>query len=223
MSTVLEVKGLTFKYKGKHSAPVLENLDYCFSPGKLYAVLGKSGSGKSTFMSLLGGMEKPTEGEILYQGEDIWKKQMNDYRNRHVGMVFQAYNLLEYMNGSQNILAAMEITKNKIEDPGALCRELLDKVGIDEETAKRNVKKISGGEQQRIAIARALGKGADIILADEPTGNLDEDTAEEIMDLFLKIAHEDGKCVILVTHSKCLAERADVVLHINAKNEHKTF
>ncbi|MDD2981006.1 MAG: ATP-binding cassette domain-containing protein, partial [Hespellia sp.] len=117
-------------------------------------------------------------------------------------------------------LTAMEITKNVVEEPEKRCKELLDRVGIDSETAKRNVRKISGGEQQRIAIARALGKGADIILADEPTGNLDEETAAEIMELFLRIAHEDDKCVILVTHSKQLASRADVVVHIK-KNSAK--
>ena len=120
------------------------------------------------------------EGEILFQGENIWTQGARLYRNRHVGMVFQNYNLLEYMSGIQNIMTAIAITENVIEDPDALCMKLLQEVGIDRETAERNVKKISGGEQQRIAIARALAKGAGLILADEPTGNLDEDTADEI-------------------------------------------
>lgn len=221
MSILLEIKDLTFQYKGKNSVPVLNELNYKFCAGQLYAVLGRSGSGKSTLMSLLGGMEKPTKGKIFYKGKNIWENKVSEYRNRHIGMVFQSYNLLEYMNGRQNILTAMEITKNKIENPKEQCEKLLNKVGIDFETANRNVKKISGGEQQRIAIARALGKGADIILADEPTGNLDEDTAEDIMNLFRKISHEDNICIILVTHSKRLAEKADAVIYINSSKQHR--
>ena len=169
---ILEIKDLTFSYKKGRT--ILDHINYTFEKGKLYAVLGGSGSGKSTFLSLLGGIEKSI----------------------------------------QNIMTAIAITENVIEDPDALCMKLLQEVGIDRETAERNVKKISGGEQQRIAIARALAKGAGLILADEPTGNLDEDTADEIMKLFLNIAHTNGQCVILVTHSRRLAAMADVCLSI---------
>lgn len=209
---ILEIKDLTFSYKKGRT--ILDHINYTFEKGKLYAVLGGSGSGKSTFLSLLGGIEKMQEGEILFQGENIWTQGARLYRNRHVGMVFQNYNLLEYMSGIQNIMTAIAITENVIEDPDALCMKLLQEVGIDRETAERNVKKISGGEQQRIAIARALAKVAGLILADEPTGNLDEDTADEIMKLFLNIAHTNGQCVILVTHSRRLAAMADVCLSI---------
>lgn len=216
--SVLEMKDLTFSYK--NGKIILDHLNFSFEKGKCYAILGQSGSGKTTLLSLLGGMEKIPDGQILYKGEDIWKGGARKYRNQHVGMIFQDYNLLEYMNGVQNITAAMEITDNTIENPEEYCLELLEKVGIDKSTSERNVKKISGGEQQRIAVARALAKGADIILADEPTGNLDEDTAAEIMKLFLKIAHEEQKCVIMVTHSKSLAQICDIKLHlVNAQIE----
>ena len=209
---ILEIKNMTFFYKKGRT--VLEHINYTFEKGKIYAVLGSSGSGKSTFLSLLGGIEKMKEGEILFRGENIWTQGARSYRNRHVGMVFQNYNLLEYMSGIENVMTAIEITDNVTEDPKALCTALLREVGIDLETAERNVKKISGGEQQRIAIARALAKGADLVLADEPTGNLDEDTAEEIMKLFLHVAHASGKCVILATHSRRLAAMCDVCLSI---------
>lgn len=219
MENILEIRDLTFSYRHSNTkTPVLDRVNFSFEMGKVYAVLGQSGSGKSTLLALLGGMEKPVKGKILYKGQDIWQIGVRKYRNRHIGMIFQEYNLLEYMDALQNVVTAMEITENRSGKYEETAESLLQQMGISDETCVRNVRRLSGGEQQRVAIARALAKGADIILADEPTGNLDDETADEIMEIFRKVAYKDGRCVILVTHSKRIAGGADVILKVENQN-----
>lgn len=172
--------------------------------GKIYAILGPSGCGKTTLLSLLGGLDSPSSGQILYQGKNIEKTGLADHRKKHVTFIFQSYNLIDYMTPIENVSLPTGLPPLPI----------LERLEISKEEAHRNVLKLSGGQQQRVAIARALASEAPIILADEPTGNLDEDTAKEIFAILQESTRKSGKCVIVVTHSTELANRADVVLQL---------
>lgn len=201
MST-LAIKNVSYAYeKGKS---ILSDINAVLEMGKLYAILGPSGSGKTTLLSLLGGLDVPTKGNILFGGEDIAEKGLDYHRRNRIAMVFQSYNLIDYMNPVENVA----LTARKSAFP------ILARLGISAEEAKRNVLKLSGGQQQRVAIARALASDAPIILADEPTGNLDEDTAAGIVGILKESAREFQKCVIVVSHSNEVAKHADVVFRL---------
>lgn len=208
---ILEAKNLIYSYKSKRDTMVLKNVSASFEEGNFYAIVGSSGSGKTTFLSLLAGLDNPVSGKVEYDGEDIQKKGLNYHRRHHISLVFQNYNLIDYLTTEENVKLGGENNAAK----------LLQEVGIPEEGWKRNVLQLSGGQQQRVAIARALASEAKVLLADEPSGNLDEDTAQEIIELLKKTAHELGKCVIVVTHSKQLADEADEVLEIQEGKLHK--
>lgn len=198
---LLELKNLTYKYKDAEKN-TLNDINYSFKEGIFYAITGKSGAGKSTFLSLLSGLDTPTSGEILFKGENILEEGYYKHRKNNITLVFQSYNLIDYLTPLENIRLV-----NKKADS-----DILLSLGLSEDKINRNVLKLSGGEQQRVAIARALVSKAPIILADEPTGNLDSETGREIIDIFKRLALEKNKCVIVVTHSKELAEEADINL-----------
>ena len=198
----LELQNISYSYeKGKS---VLSNISVKMEAGKIYAVLGTSGSGKTTLLSLLGGLDTPTEGEVLFDGENITAKGLEYHRRNHISLIFQSYNLIDYMTPIENV----KLTAKQAPAP------ILERLGLKKDEVSRNVLKLSGGQQQRVAIARALASDAPVILADEPTGNLDEDTAEEITAVLKESAHTFGKCVVVVTHSGEVAKQADVVLEI---------
>lgn len=200
--SILELKNISYAYeKGQ---VILSDISAALETGKMYAVLGPSGSGKSTLLSLLGGLDTPTKGHILFNGEDILKKGLEYHRRNRVSLIFQNYNLIDYMTPLENTA----LTAKRDGMP------ILERLGLTWEEARRNVLKLSGGQQQRVAVARALASAAPVILADEPTGNLDEDTASELTDIFRESAHQFGKCVVVVTHSQAVAEKADVVLEL---------
>ncbi len=209
---ILELKNLGYRYE-KNSRKILDNINYNFETGKIYAIVGKSGAGKTTLLSLLSGLAKPTDGQILYDGKDISKLDRYKYRSRHVGVIFQSFNLLFHMSAIENVQLSMDIAGVKAKNKKAKAAEFLKKVHIEEEELERRVLLLSGGQQQRVAIARALSYNPQIILADEPTGNLDGETQEEIMNIFKMLADE-GKCVIIVTHSPNVAKTADVVYEL---------
>ena len=212
----LEVKDVCFSYQDGESKKEIFNGASCeFLDKKFYCITGPSGCGKSTLLSLLGTIDKYESGLILLDGNDIFEDE-STYRKKKVGFVFQDYNLINYLDGFENVALAMEIAANKKDENriyGAL-----SVVGIDKETAKRKANRLSGGEKQRIAIARALINNPEIILADEPTGNLDVDNSNMIVDIFLKLAHEYDKCVIMVTHNPDIAKMCDVEYSISNKN-----
>ncbi len=201
---MLELKDVSYYYKSQKDKTILDHVNYQFKKGIMYAILGSSGSGKTTLLSLLAGLDVPVEGTVCIAGEDILQRGLNAHRRDHVSLVFQNYNLIDYLTPVENVKLGGK----------ADAEELLAQMGIDEAQRKRNVMQLSGGQQQRVAIARALASKAPILLADEPTGNLDEDTANEIISIFQKLAHEQEKCVVVVTHSRELAEQADVVLRL---------
>ncbi len=201
MST-LELKNVSYAYeKGK---AVLQNISGSLETGKMYAILGPSGSGKTTLLSLLGGLDVPTQGGVLFDGEDIAAKGLEYHRRNHISLIFQSYNLIDYMTPVENVRLTAKLDAAPI----------LERLGLEQDEITRNVLKLSGGQQQRVAIARALASDAPVILADEPTGNLDADTAEEITAILKESAHAFGKCVVVVTHSGEVAKQADVVLEI---------
>ena len=175
-----------------------------FETGKMYAILGPSGSGKTTLLSLLGGLDTPQKGEILFDGENISEHGLEYHRRNHVSLIFQNYNLIDYMTPVENV--RLTAKQNAV--------SMLKSLGLTEDEAKRNVLKLSGGQQQRVAIARTLASDAPIILADEPTGNLDEDTAAEITGILKESAYELNRCVVVVTHSNELAKQADVIFKL---------
>ncbi len=198
----LELKNVSYAYeKGK---AVLQNVSAELETGKMYAILGPSGSGKTTLLSLLGGLDVPTQGSVLFDGEDIAAKGLEHHRRNHISLIFQSYNLIDYMTPVENVRLTAKLDAAPI----------LERLGLEQDEITRNVLKLSGGQQQRVAIARALASDAPVILADEPTGNLDADTAEEITAILKESAHTFGKCVVVVTHSGEVAKQADVVLEI---------
>ena len=202
---LLSLQNISFSYD---KTPVLRDISYDFEKGKMYCIIGKSGAGKTTLLSLLSGLAKPTTGDIIYDGKSIAKIDKYTFRSRYIGVVFQSFNLITKYTALENVLLSMDVSGAKIKDKKQRALELLDSVGLDEDEANRRVLKLSGGQQQRVAIARALSYDPDIILADEPTGNLDRDTQKEIMDIFRELA-DQGKCVILVSHSPDVAEMCD--------------
>lgn len=209
---VLEVKDLSYKYKDGDSY-VLKNLNFSFEEGLVYAIKGKSGCGKTTFLSLISGLEKYEEGSIKFLGEELKTINLDYYRSRDIGIVFQSFNLLPGLSAIENIILAMNVSGVKDKDKKALAIELLESVGLNEEKGDRRVLKLSGGEEQRVAIARSIAYDAKVIIADEPTGNLDKETENEIMVIFKDFAKQ-GKCVIIVTHSNNVAKMADVVYEL---------
>ena len=206
----LEIKNISYTYKGG-TKPVINDVSCDFEKGKLYAVIGPSGSGKSTLLSLMAGLDKPSSGTIDLEGKNIFETDLDAYRRQSIAMIFQNFQLLPLLTVLENVCYVMEINGVKFKDAKGKAAELLLSVGIEEEKHKRYPSNLSGGEQQRVAIARALASGAGIILADEPTGNLDVTNTENIMGILEGLAHEKQYCVIVVTHDLEIADRADKV------------
>lgn len=200
--SVLEMKNIRYSYDNKRN--VLNGINMALEEGKMYAILGQSGCGKTTLLSLLGGLDSPIDGQILYDGQDIEKLGLANHRKNNVAFIFQSYNLIDYLTPKENVALTAKLSPQPI----------LERVGLTEEECKRSVLKLSGGQQQRVAIARALASDTKVILADEPTGNLDEDTAAEIISILKECAHEMNKCVIIVTHSNDLAKQADTIFRL---------
>ena len=205
----LELQNVGYSYNGKEL--VLRHVNYRFEGGRIYAITGRSGAGKTTLLSLLSQLTKPTEGKILYNGLDVSEVDQYLYRSQYAGVIFQSFNLLMHLTAVENVMLSMDIAGVKKENNRAYAMELLEKVGLSKEESQRRILKLSGGQQQRVAIARAVSYDPSILLADEPTGNLDEDTQDEIMEIFKGLAYEEQKCIILVTHSPVVASLADEV------------
>ena len=203
--SILALNKVNYSYT--NGKKILNNISMEFEKGKFYTILGVSGSGKTTLLSLLAGLDEPQSGKILYNNQDIREKGYENHRKNNVSLIFQNYNLIDYMTPLENL---------KIVNPKA-DKTILNELGLKDDEIKRNVLKLSGGQQQHVAIARTLVANSPIILADEPTGNLDSDTEEEIIEILKTSAHKHGKCVIVVTHSKDLASKSDVILELKDK------
>ena len=216
---VLKVENVCYRYKDAAKDDyVLKNINYSFEKGKVYAIRGKSGSGKTTLLSLISGLENKYDGKIFYKDKNLKKMDLDVYRNTDIGIIFQSYNLLPHLTAIENIMLSMDISKVKVKDKKSKSIELMKSVGLSPSLKDRRVLKLSGGEQQRVAIARSLSYDPEIILADEPTGNLDHETENEILKIFIDLAHKQNKCVIIVTHSQNVCDLADEIYELK-KND----
>ncbi len=207
---ILKVEGISYSYtnaSGKQQ--VLNDINAEFKAGKVYAIVGESGSGKTTFLSLISALDKLQDGDIKYNGKSLKKIGGSEFRLKYVNIVFQSYNLIKYMTAKENVEVAIDFDNRKVD-----ANKYLRQVGLSEEEGRRLIGKLSGGQQQRVAIARAIASNSPIIVADEPTGNLDEDTEEKIINIFRDLAHKEKKIVIIVTHSRQVAKRADEILKL---------
>ena len=209
----LTLENVSYTYPGGTS-PVVKNATCGFEAGKLYAVVGPSGSGKSTLLSMLAGLDVPREGDVILKEDNLKSLDLDKYRREGVSIIFQAFCLLPLLTVSENVCLPMEMQGIPASAAKQQAAEALVKVGIEESKHKRFPSALSGGEQQRVAIARSLCSGAPVLLADEPTGNLDGENTRIIMDILRRLAHEEGRCVIVVTHDPEVAEAADLVLRM---------
>lgn len=214
---LLKLDNICFSYD---KTPVLENVSFEFEKGNIYCITGKSGAGKTTLLSILSGLASPTKGDIYYGDENVAKIDKYKFRSKYMGVVFQSFNLITKFTALENVMLSMEISGVKIKNKREKAMELLLSVGLEEDEANRRVLLLSGGQQQRVAIARALSYDPDIILADEPTGNLDSETQREIMEIFRNLA-DCGKCVILVSHSPEVAKMCDVRYELKKESKKK--
>lgn len=215
--SILSLQNICFSYD---KTPVLQNVSYEFEKGKMYCIVGKSGAGKTTLLSLLSGLASPNSGEIIYDNKNVAQIDKYTFRSKYIGVVFQSFNLITKYTALENVILSMDVAGYKTNSKKQRALELLRSVGLEEDEANRRVLKLSGGQQQRVAIARALSYNPDIILADEPTGNLDTETQNEIMNIFRELANQ-GKCVILVSHSPEVASMCDERYELIKQNRAK--
>ena len=211
----LRTQDLGYWYTNNPDDYLFKEVNLTFEKGKVYAILGQSGSGKTTFLSLLAGLNTPKRGKIFLDDADIAKAGLNNYRRNSVSTIFQSYNLITYMTARQNVQTALEISGRKGD-----CKQietLFESVGISNDLIDKPVLQLSGGQQQRVAIVRALATGHDVIIADEPTGNLDEETTQDIVKIFKAIAHEQNKTVIIVTHEAAVTQETDIIFELKKK------
>ena len=213
--SILQVQNVHYIYQSKYQkVHAIKGIHFDFQDGKFYAIVGKSGCGKTTLLSLLAGLDLPTEGQVIYDGKSTAERNRDRYRLRAISLVCQNYNLFPLLTVEENVTYPMLLRGVKPEQAGKTVREKLTAVGLDSSYYKRLPAMLSGGEQQRVAIARALVSDAKIILADEPTGNLDTENSELVFSLLQRLAHEEGYCVIVVTHDLAIADMADEVLRL---------
>ena len=215
---LLSVKNVSYRYNdAEEDDYALKNVSFDFESGKMYAIRGRSGTGKTTLLSLISGLERCSEGEIIFDNKNLKDINLDKYRSNDIGIVFQSYNLLPFMSASENIILSMDINGNKTKNKKEQAIKLMEKVGLKSSYANRRVLRLSGGEQQRVAIARSLSYNPKMIIADEPTGNLDKKTETEILEIFKNLAHEENKCVIIVTHSENVCKMVDKVYDLDKK------
>lgn len=211
MSEILKLENINYSYiDGGYERQILKDLSCSFEEATFYTILGPSGSGKTTLLSIIGGLDSAKSGEIYFNGVNIKEKGVAKYRRNDISIVFQQYNLISYLTAVENVLVAMSETDNEIpKDRKNVAYNLLERFGIVRSKADRLVGQLSGGEQQRVAIARSLASNVNLIFADEPTGNLDTATEKEIIGVFKELAHDFKKTIIVVTHSDAVSELSD--------------
>ena len=210
--TILELNHVGFRYRPDR--PVLEDVNCRFETGVFYALVGKSGAGKSTLLSLMAGLDLPTEGEILFEGRSTAGMDLSEYRRRYASVIYQDFALLPLLTVQENIQYPMALCGVPPQEAAQQARELARRVSLPEELLDRYPSRISGGEQQRVAIARSLTLDRRLLLADEPTGNLDSENSDIVIDLLRRLAHEVDRCVIVVTHDLSVMDQADVTYRV---------
>lgn len=212
---ILELKDVKYTYQTQYQkVEALKGITHSFDTGAVHAIMGKSGSGKTTLLSLMAGLDLPTEGEVLYDGTPTSEMKLEKYRREKAAVIYQSFRLFPLLTVAENIMYPMELRGVKTKEAKKRAAELVQRVGLPETALDRFPTMLSGGEQQRVAIARALGMDTKMLLADEPTGNLDTANGENIMAILENLAHEEGYCVIIVTHDTVIGSRADTVLKL---------
>lgn len=215
---MIEVKDLIKEYKTKDSlVKALNGLSFKINDGQFVTILGKSGSGKTTLLSLLGALDTPTSGEIIVDNQNIAElslAQLTKYRLNSIGFIFQSYNLIPNLTALENVALALELQHVNKSERLNVAQDLLNSVGINKDQQTRKPAKLSGGQQQRVAIARALANKPKFILADEPTGNLDSESGDNIVKILRDLAKKEGKTIIVVTHDQDIAKKADLKISI---------
>ncbi|MDD6955010.1 MAG: ABC transporter ATP-binding protein [Solobacterium sp.] len=211
MGTILKLEDLCYSYiDGGYERQILKNLSFEFEEKKFYTILGPSGSGKTTLLSIIAGLDFAKSGHVYFRDKEITKSNVGKYRRNDISIVFQQYNLISYLTAVENVMLAMAETDNELpKDKKNVAYNLLERFGIVRSKADRMIGQLSGGEQQRVSIARSLASNVDLIFADEPTGNLDTATEVEIINVFKQLAEDYGKTIIVVTHSNQVAEMSD--------------
>lgn len=213
--SILNANSVAYTYRTRYqTVHALKDVSCSFETGKIYAIVGRSGSGKTTLLSLLAGLDLPDAGEVLYENTSTAKLDRDRYRRRDVSVVYQAFHLFPLLNALENVTYPMELSGVKPKEARKRAAGLLELVGLPESAGRQFPKMMSGGEQQRVAIARALASEAKVILADEPTGNLDSENSRNIIEILIRLAHEEGRCVILITHDQEIAAQTDHILHL---------
>ena len=214
--SVIELHNVKYVYQTQYQrVEALRGISYAFEPGKVYAIMGSSGGGKTTLLSLMAGLDVPTEGSVLCEGVSTADIDLEKYRRERVAVIYQDFRLFPLLTVAENVMYPMEMRGMKAAAAKKRATELIKKVGLSEDVLDRFPAMLSGGQQQRIAVARALGMETNILLADEPTGNLDSQNTEKLFGILESLAHEDGYCVVIVTHDEELGLRADEILRIN--------
>lgn len=214
--SVIELRDVKYVYQTQYQrVEALRGISYTFEPGKVYAIMGSSGGGKTTLLSLMAGLDVPTEGSVLCEGVSTADIDLEQYRRERVSVIYQDFRLFPLLTVAENVMYPMEMRGMKSATAKKRAIELIKKVGLPEDALDRFPAMLSGGQQQRVAVARALGMETNILLADEPTGNLDSQNSEKLYGILESLAHEDGYCVIIVTHDEELGMRTDETLRIN--------
>ena len=212
---ILRAEHVSYSYQSKYQkVDAVKDVSCVFEKGKFYAIVGESGSGKSTFLSLLAGLDQPCEGTIYVEGEPLCDMDRDAYRLNRAAVVYQAFHLFPLLTAQENVMLPLEFKKMHKKEAVRQAQRLLQRVGLESRIYRQFPKMMSGGEQQRVAIARAVAAGGEIILADEPTGNLDSGNEENVVALLKELAHEDGYTVIVITHNQRVADETDHVFRM---------
>ena len=210
---IIDLQNVSYRRNGHM---ILKNIDWQVEAGEHWIILGLNGCGKTTLISTLAGLDVPTMGKVLFEGKSTMELDRDLYRRRDVAVIYQNYNLFPLLTVMENVLYPMQLQRKPRKEAKALAEQSLRSVGLDEGYWKRLPAMLSGGEQQRVAIARAIAGGQKIILADEPTGNLDGENSDLVMKTFQRLAHEEGYCVIIVTHDPQIADESDVIIRMES-------
>ncbi|MCL2397723.1 MAG: ABC transporter ATP-binding protein [Defluviitaleaceae bacterium] len=211
---MLKIENVNYRYKNS-DRDVLKNVCANFEGGKIHAVVGPSGSGKTTLLSIMAGLDRPSTGSVAIDDDELAAMDLDQYRRERIAMIFQAFQLFPLLTAIENVCIPMQMNGLSKKEARERAKDFLESVGIDETKHKRYPANLSGGEQQRVAIARSLSSGAKVILADEPTGNLDVANGDAVIAILRKLAHQDGYCVIIVTHNMEIADESDVVYRMS--------
>ena len=213
--SILELRGTGYTYRTQYQqVEALKGVSYSFETGKLHAIMGRSGSGKTTLLSLMAGLDLPTAGQVLFEGTPTSEMDLERYRREKAAVIYQNFRLFPLLTVAENVMYPMELQGMRPKQAKEKAAALVERAGLPSSVLNRFPTMLSGGEQQRVAIARALGMETRLLLADEPTGNLDVANGENVLAILEGLAHEEDYCVVVVTHDPAIGVRADALMEL---------